>query len=94
MTSAARELARKVAGAVGVDVQALVALSAAPTNLSSASLAEFQQGCDAFRDEMAKAGKTLQASTAQPPANVSLTLTLSENQREFLWVAQVNGYER
>jgi hypothetical protein len=92
LTSAARELARKVAGAVGVDVQALVALSAAPTNLSSASLGEFQQGCDAFRDEMAKVGKTLQASTAQPPANVSLTLTLSENLREFLWVAQVNGY--
>lgn len=92
LTSGARELAKKVAGTVGVDVQALVALSAPPTNLSAASPAEFQRGCDAFRDEMSKAGKTLQSSTAQPPANVSLTLTLSENVRGFLWIAQVNGY--
>ncbi len=92
MTSAARELARKVAASVGVDVQALIALSAAPANLSSVSPAEFQQGCDAFRDEMAKAGKTLQPATAQPPANVSLTIALSENLTEFVWIAQVSGY--
>ncbi|HEV2288930.1 MAG TPA: hypothetical protein VGR81_08260 [Candidatus Acidoferrales bacterium] len=92
MTSAARELARKVAGAVGVDVQALVALSSPPANLSSVSQTEFQQACDAFRGEMAKAGKTLQSAAAQPPANVSLTITLSENLWEYLWVAQVNGY--
>ncbi|HEV2489690.1 MAG TPA: hypothetical protein VGT03_07775 [Candidatus Acidoferrales bacterium] len=85
---AARGLAMNVAASLGAELKGKLMVDPNPVNLSSASAADFQQGCNAFSAELANEGITI-ASTNSPPASATVRLTLSENIRNFLWVADV-----
>lgn len=88
MTSAARDLARKLAASLGADLKGKLLIDSSPANLSSASSFDFQQGCSAFSAELASAGVTIQPANPQQPA-ATAHLTLSQNFQGFLWVAGV-----
>lgn len=88
MTSAARDLARKLAASLGADLKGKLLIDSSPANLSSASSFDFQQGCSAFSAELASAGVTFQPANLQQPA-ATAHLTLSQNFQGFLWVADV-----
>lgn len=88
MTSAARDLARKLAASLGADLKGKLLIDSSPANLSSASSFDFQQGCSAFSAELASAGVTIQPANPQQPA-ATAHLTLSQNFQGFLWVTDV-----
>src|SRR5690348_7308192 len=88
LTSAARDLARKLAASLGADLKGKLLIDSSPANLSSASSFDFQQGCSAFSAELASAGVTIQPANPQQPA-ATAHLTLSQNFQGFLWVAGV-----
>lgn len=88
LTSAARDLARKVAVSLGADLKGKLTVDPNPANLSLASSFDFQQGCAAFDAELASAGMTFpQASMQQATATVHITL--SSSFQGFLWVTDV-----
>ena len=88
MTSAARDLARKVAASLGAGLKERVAVDPNPANLASASSFDFQQGCSAFSVELASDGMTTPPDNSSHPA-ATIHLTLSSNYQGFLWVADV-----
>jgi hypothetical protein len=88
LTSAARELARKVTASLGADLKGKLLIDSAPANLSSASSFDFQQGCATFSAELASEGMTVQPANSQQAA-ATIHLTLSSNFQGFLWIADV-----
>jgi hypothetical protein len=116
LNSAARELARKVAALLGPAMhQAKFSVDTNPVNLSSVSVIDFQQGWNAFRDELEQLSKAPAPQTssapvapstattpatanaaatppavAAPPPPARVSVTLSENLADYLWVAEVS----
>jgi hypothetical protein len=88
ITWAARGLALNVAASLGAELKGKLIVDPNPVNLSSASVAQFQQGCNAFSAELETEGITMPSANAQQ-ATATVRLTLSENVRNFLWVADV-----
>lgn len=87
LAAAARELARKVIASVDAAMRGKLAIAPNFVNLSSVSPFEFQKASGAFRDEI---GQTAEApGIAQGIEAASLSITLAENLRGFLWIAQV-----
>ncbi|MHB8485045.1 MAG: hypothetical protein ACYDCM_04825 [Candidatus Acidiferrales bacterium] len=89
MASAARELARKIAASVGAAIQGKLTIAPNFVNLSSLPSFEFQKACGALHEEIEQQTKAFHAASSQeiPPASVSVTL--AENLRDFLWIAQL-----
>src|SRR5579859_2083 len=89
LAAAARELARKVAVSVGAAIQGKLTIAPNFVNLSSLPSFEFQKACGAFQSEIEQQTKAFHAASSQeiPPASVSVTL--AENLRDFLWIAQL-----
>ena len=89
MASAARELARKVSASVGAAIQGKLAIAPNFVNLSSLSAFEFQKACGAFHDEIEQQTKAFHAASSQEIEPASVNVSLAENLRDFLWIAQV-----
>ncbi|HEV2223123.1 MAG TPA: hypothetical protein VGR84_08980 [Candidatus Acidoferrales bacterium] len=89
MDAAARELARKVAASVGAAIQGKLTIAPNFVNLSSLSSFEFQRACGAFHDEIEQQNKALHAASSQEIEPASINVSLAENLRDFLWIAQV-----
>lgn len=89
MASGARELARKVSASVGAAIQGKLTVAPNFVNLSSLSAFEFQKACGAFHDEIEQQTKAFRAASSQEIEPASINVSLAENLRDFLWIAQV-----
>ncbi|MGH9709123.1 MAG: hypothetical protein ACRD37_01070 [Candidatus Acidiferrales bacterium] len=89
MNAAARELARKVAASVNASIQGKLTIAPNFVNLSSLAPFEFQKASDAFHDEIEQQKNSSHAASSQEAEAASVRVTLAENLRGFLWIAQV-----
>ena len=89
LAAAARELARKVASSGGAAIQGKLSVAPSPVNLSSVPSFEFQKACNVFRDEIEQQTNASYAGGSQEIEPASVSITLADNLRGFLWIAQV-----
>jgi len=89
LAPAARELARRVAASVGAAIQGKLTFAPNCANRSSLSSFEFQKACVAFHDEIEQQSRAFRLGNSQTAEAASVSVTLAENLRDFLWIAQV-----
>ena len=89
LNAAPRELAAKVASLMDRSSTEPVEIMADSQNLSSLSAATFREGLKAFEQAIEERGVRVSSTARVNGATIRLFLT--ENSRDYLWIAQLSG---